>query len=336
MSNSLPPETVASEVPDQPAASRVGVQTTETGLRITLPRPMFGHRQVVIAADGDRLRVEQRGRTEEWVRRQLADVRVARLIDSEGPDTFQVHIDPHPGEGKRVRLPARDQAEADWLAVILRQALGLPEAGTQPAPFLERAEPPAGCSIVEEPLPAGVQFVVPPMGYRHPNVRYYGLLGVGYLAIGLVVGGFLYVFDGLGQIGNGIDNYLQLVWFAPVLFGFGFVAAVEEFIRRAGRHATLTVAGDTLGLQQTNLYRTRRREWPRSRVVDVRVGSILEKRRLIGPRTRRVILDQTDPTWELHLHLRGGELIRLFDGYGDAELQWLATALRRALGMSAS
>lgn len=51
---------------------------------------------------------------------------MARLIDSEGPDYFQVHIDPDPDEGKRVRLLAGDQAEADWPAAVLRRALGMP------------------------------------------------------------------------------------------------------------------------------------------------------------------------------------------------------------------
>jgi len=281
------------------------------------------------------LRVEQRDRTDEWACRQLAAVRTARLIDSEGPDTFQVHVDPHPGEGKRVRLPARDRAEADWLAALLRQALGMPEATDEPAPFLERPEPPAGCSITEEPLPGGVAFVVRPMAFRHPNVRHYALLGLGLLALALAVGGFLSVAADLVRIGNGVDFYLQFVWLVPVLAGIGFLGGMEEVVRRAGRHATLTVTGDSLGLVQTNLYRTRRREWPRSSITDVRLGHTLDRRRLVGPRTRRTLLDQTDPTWELHIHLRGGELVRLFDGYGDADLQWLATALRRALGSGA-
>lgn len=329
MSHSLPPDVV----PDQPAASRVVVETTPTGLRLTLPRPTFGRRHAVVTIDGDRLRVEQRGRADEWAGRQLLDIHVARLIDSEGPDTFQVHVDPHPGEGKRVRLAAADRAEADWLAALLRHTLGMPEATNGPTPFLERAEPPAGCPIGEEPRPDGVVFVIPPMGFRHSNVRYYALLGLGYLALALVVGGFLCVADDLVRIGNGIDDILQFVWLVPALGVIGFVGAVEEVVRRAGRHATLTVTGDRLAVEQTNLYRTRRREWPRSRIGDVRLGSNLEKRRLIGPRTRRMLLDQGDPTWELHVHLRGGERVRLFDGYGDADLQWLATALRRALAV---
>jgi hypothetical protein len=47
------------------------------------------------------------------------------------------------------------------------------------------------------------------------------------------------------------------------------------------------------------------------------------------------VLDGTDPTWELHIRPTGGEIVRLLDGYGDAELQWLATALRRALRLPA-
>src|SRR5215204_2485355 len=50
----------------------------------------------------------------------------------------------------------------------------------------------------------------------------------------------------------------------------------------------------------------------------------------VNPRTCQAVHDRTDPTWELQVHLAGGEIVRLLDGYSDAELQWLATALRRA------
>jgi hypothetical protein len=33
--------------------------------------------------------------------------------------------------------------------------------------------------------------------------------------------------------------------------------------------------------------------------------------------------------------LRNGEIVRFLDGYGDAELQWLATVLRRTLRITA-
>jgi hypothetical protein len=41
--------------------------------------------------------------------------------------------------------------------------------------------------------------------------------------------------------------------------------------------------------------------------------------------------NNVDPIWELHIRLKRGEIIRLLEDYGDADLQWLATVLRRAL-----
>jgi hypothetical protein len=314
---------------EQPVDSRVVVEQLGAELRLTLPRATFGRQHTVLTVAADRLRVEQHGGEQEWTRPQLADVRVARLIDSEGPDTFQVHIDPHPGEGQRVRLASTGEAEARWLATILRRVLAMPDADDGPAPFRERPNAPTGCRIVEEPLSRGVQFVIPPAGLRHPNVRYYFILGLGYLAVALVVGTVLqFIFD---EVDDEVRKSLSLLWFVPILFGLGAIGGVEEAIRRARRQVTLTVAGDTLSVRQTSLYGTRQREWPRFRIADVRVGDTLEGRR-IGPRTRRAVLDRSDPTWELHIHVKDGTIVRLLDGYGDADLQWLATALRRALG----
>src|SRR5206468_1455397 len=107
------------DLPEQPDDSRVRVERTGAELRLILPRGAFGRRHAVLAVTGDRLRVEQPRRSgdgnREWARRQLADIRVGRVIDSEGPDTFQVHVEPHPGEGNRVRLPPGGEAEARWL-----------------------------------------------------------------------------------------------------------------------------------------------------------------------------------------------------------------------------
>ncbi|HTK74786.1 MAG TPA: hypothetical protein VL371_05965, partial [Gemmataceae bacterium] len=323
---------------EQPADSRVLVEEIGGGRMLTLPRKSFGRRGAVLTIQGDRLRVQTRGGTadQEWARRQLSDIRVARMIDADGPDTFEVLIEPHPGEGARVRLPLGGEAEARWLATTLRRGLRMTDAASGEAtPFLERVEQPAGSRIIQEPLSNGVNLIVPPAGYRHPSVRPYFVCGLGYLTIALAAGGVLCALPALGQLDDGLRGLLGVLWLLPVLFGIGAAAAAEEVVRRARRHATLAVVGETLLIEQTNLYGTRQREWRRSRITDIRVGDNLEGR-ATGPRTRRAVLDRTDPTWELHIHLLGGEIVRLLDGYGDAELQWLATALRRTLLMPAS
>jgi hypothetical protein len=314
------------DLPEQPIESRIEAAETGGELRLILPRSL-GRRPVELVVRGDRLRV---GEDREWSRRQLLDIRVARLTDSEGPDTFQVHIDPHPGEGKRVRLKLTDEAEARWLATTLRRALAMPDG---PASFLERAERPAGCRIIEEPLAQGIRFVVPPVGFRHPDARRYLLLALAFL--GAAAGVIAFIQFAMDGPPDEAADLLRLLWFLPGVFGLGLVGAVAEAVRRARRHATLTVAGDTLHVSQTSPFGTRDKEWPRSRIADVRVGHTLEGQ-VANPRIRRTVLDQADPTWELQIHLTGGELVRLLDGYGDADLQWLATAVRRGLGVSAS
>lgn len=322
------------DLPDQPDDSKVVVEATADELKLTLPRKTFGWHQAVVTVFGDGLRVERdrhRAGTGEWSRHQLIEIRVARQIDSEGPDTFEVHIEPHPGEGKRVRLTLGGEAEARWLATTLRRALRMADAvNGEAAPFLERREKPAGCRMIEEPIANGVDLLVPPTGYRHPEVRRYLLCAAGSLAAALLGGGFLYVFLSGGQVGAGDLEFLQSLWILPAVLALGAVGALAEAVRRARRHATLTVIGDTLLVRQASLFGTQERELQRSRITDVRVGDTLQGR-AVGPRTRRAVLDRSDPTWELHIHLLGGEIVRLLDGYGDAELQWLATVLRRAL-----
>jgi len=95
------------------------------------------------------------------------------------------------------------------------------------------------------------------------------------------------------------------------------VGALEEVVKRARRHAALTVDGNTLVVQQTNLYGTRERGLQRSAVTDIRVGHTLEGR-VANPHSRQAILDRTDPTWELHINLADGTIVRLLDGYGGA------------------
>jgi hypothetical protein len=324
------------DLPEQPADSRLRVEPTADGLRLSLPPGVFGRRPRVLVVLGDRLRVERGEHQQEWARRQLAGVRVGRLVDSEGPDTFQVHIDPHPGEGKRVRLTLGGEAEARWLATTLRHALGLADDpdGT-PAPFLERPDPPAGCNIRQEPRAQGVHFVIPPIGYRHPDVRRYLMYGLAYLAGALALAGFLSALPDTPPDEVGLGGLFRTLWLLPVGLGLGVFAAAEEAVRRAHRHATLTVKGARLVISQTTLYGTRERTWRHFRIADVHVGDTLEGQE-INPRTRQAVHDRTDPTFELHVHLTDGQIVRLLDGYGDADLQWLATALRRALGVPAA
>jgi hypothetical protein len=116
------------------------------------------------------------------------------------------------------------------------------------------------------------------------------------------------------------------------LGGLLSIACLVDAGNRACRQVVLAVADGRLKVRQSGFYGTRREEWPRFRVADVRAGDVLDGR-AISPYTRPLARQNADSPYELQIHLRNGEIIRFLEGYGDAELQWLATVLRRALGV---
>jgi hypothetical protein len=110
------------------------------------------------------------------------------------------------------------------------------------------------------------------------------------------------------------------------------VTELIDAANRACRQVVLTVADGRLTARQSGLSGVRSEEWPRLRIADVRAGDVLDGRAL-SPSSRQLARDQADATYELQVHLQSGEIIRFLDGYGETELQWLATVLRRALGV---
>jgi hypothetical protein len=317
------------ETLEQPAASKiVALQTTEA-LTVTVPRRWFGWRETVFIVAKDELAVLQStllgAKRRHWSRAQLADIRVGRIIDSEGPDTPELHIQPHPGEGARFRLALRDEAEARWLATLLRRAVGLADDGSvgQRVLFRERLEQPAGSRITWQGSNEGVTLTVPPPGLAHAYVMkrilHSVIAFIGALLVGALVHfvfedtAFCYLYAGLGS-----------------LFGLALLA---DAVKQACRQVVLTVAGDKMIVEQSSLYGVRREQLPLQSITDVHLGDGFEGR-LLSPHLRQLARDRTDPTIELQVHLRNGKIIRLLGGYGDAELQWLATVLRRAVGVS--
>jgi hypothetical protein len=218
-------------------------------------------------------------------------------------------------------LALGDEAEARWLATLLRRAMGLPHEGSpaQASTFRERRAQPAGSRVLCQEMPDGVTLTVPPAGSGVKDRILCSLIALGGAAPFAVLVHLVfedaviyYVFSGLGG-----------------LLGIAFLVDAGN---QARRQVVLTVAGDRLIVQQTSLYGVRRQQWPRLRIADVRVGDSLD-RRALPPHIRQLARDQADPPFELQIHLRNGEIVRVLDEYGAAELQWMATVPRRALGV---
>jgi hypothetical protein len=303
---------------DQPADSAILVEPVDDAVKLSVPASAGRFARICLVFRPGQLLVERRkpfAKPEQfaWSVRQLADIRVQRHVDSDGPDSFEVHIDPHPGEGKRIRIDVRNDAEGRWLATKLRQGLGMPE---QPAAFLERDEQPTGSRLAIERSAQGVRIAVPPAGYAHPDVRRHFQSSVGALAGAGAASVFILFL--LENVPPEELAFLQLLWLIPLCLLVLAIGFFMEGIKRAQRDALLAVIEDRLILLQTNLYGTRRQEWPRERVADIRVGDSHPN-------------EHADPVWELQIHLKIGKTVGLLDGFGDAELQWIATVLRRAL-----
>jgi hypothetical protein len=120
------------ETLEQPARSKIAVLEGPEKLTVTVPPRRFGRRGAVFTvSEGELVVVRNKlfgTERRQWSMRQLADIRVGCIHDSEGPDTPELHIEPHPGEGTRFRLTLVDEAEARWLATLLRRAMGVPRA----------------------------------------------------------------------------------------------------------------------------------------------------------------------------------------------------------------
>jgi hypothetical protein len=313
------------EMHEQPGRSKIAILQAPDKLTVTIPPRWFGWGGVVFVVSAGVLAVVRTkllgAERRQWSRRQLADIRVGCVHDSEGPDTPELHIQPQPGEGTRFRLALVDEAEARWLATLLRRAVGLPEDGSpgQAASLREPRERPPGARIVCQELPEGVTLTVPPAGSDVKNRILCGLIAFGGAALFGALVRFVFEDTGLYYVFSGLGGLLG-------------IAFLVDAVNRACRQVVFTVADDRLMVRQSGLYGVRREQWPRLRIADVRAGDVLDGR-AISPHVRQLARDQSDATYELQIHLRNRETIRFLDGYGCAELQWLATVLRRALGV---
>jgi hypothetical protein len=326
---SLPNRAGFIELADRPGESKFRVEMIDGGVKLTMPPDMLGFGEVVLAVSGDQLLIERHKLTgverHHWRARQLTDVRVGRIIDSEHADTFELLVDLHPGEGKRFRLPTQSEAEARWLATTLRQALGLTDE--QSRSFLEREEQPAGSVIEVQRTAEGVALTVPPPGFTHPTVRNGLITSFVPFAFAGVLCAVNFYFPG-NMVVEFLGPWLALTMLC-ILILLGVSVVVHE-VGRAHNRLVLGVVGDTLFARRTTLLGTGEQWWKRRQVADVRVGRTGEGR-IASPGIRQMAVDMHDPIWELQIHLKTGEIVRFLDDYGDAELQWMATVLRRAL-----
>ena len=180
--------------------------------------------------------------------------------------------------------------------------------------FHERIEQPAKSTAILERQRDGVTITIPPLGMRRAcaELWYFSLLWNGFMVLFTV--GFvasLAAGNAQGDVWEVGCIVLPLFW----LVGIGLLLAA---IHRGRRHAMLAVVGDSLMTMQAGLFGTKQGEWRRDGLVDIRPG----------PSGMEV---NDEPVLELHIVPREGRPFGLLRGRDVAELEWMATVLRRAL-----
>jgi len=173
------------------------------------------------------------------------------------------------------------------------------------------AQPAASAVQVDEHTD-GVTLSVPPAGTfkGSKGLVWFGLAFTAF-PVGIFVPAFVLADDAPWAIA------LFLLAFSSI-----GVAILLAAINMGRRRAVLAVVGDRLMVMQAGLFGAKRREWARADVKSIGVGP-----------SGLSINDR--PVLELQVHPNEGSKFALLAGRDAAELRWMATVMRRALGVSA-
>jgi hypothetical protein len=191
--------------------------------------------------------------------------------------------------------------------------------GPVPDPFDGSPGPPAGCRIEVEGHPDGVTVNVPAPGAWRAAPW---LLGLGLLyaiLIGCAEVYLLYAYlIGEFQLSDEEDRLILLA------FGIGHWVVAAGIILPAlslgRRRACLAIVGDKFIFIHRGLFSSNREEWSREQIADIRNDV--------------AVLGLQGPAYQcLQIRLLDGNIRALLEGRDPAELRWIATVLRQALGM---
>jgi hypothetical protein len=196
------------------------------------------------------------------------------------------------------------------IQAIVAEASDEVRQGWEPQVF----DQPPGSNVQVETFPDGITLRVPPLGIWKGSA---GLVQFGIIwCIGIGCFTMLFGLAGIVQ-GARLVGILNLLAVMSVFWAAG--AAILVWARTMGkREAVLAVVADKLMVLQTGLWRSKRREWPRSQVRTVRVGPS-------GMEVNDV------PVPELQIHDDGKRPFGMLAGRDPRELIWMATLLRQAL-----
>jgi hypothetical protein len=215
-------------------------------------------------------------------------------------------------------------------------AVGVAEESASPHDIRDRPERPVNCRAFLDEEAAGVTLVVPPPGVWQGTNKFIVFWTFGWCALLVPITVALGTAAAQGNVhdkhGRPVSPlfailFLGLFW----LVGIGFLLGV---LHRGRRRVSLTVDGGRLVVVQSGLFGTRRREWSREEIADLR--AVCDRRSTIGEGKG----NNAYYPWQIDLRIvprDGRELNVITYREGDprkADLEWMATVLRGALRLA--
>ncbi|MGA2543354.1 MAG: hypothetical protein ABSG78_17530 [Verrucomicrobiota bacterium] len=190
------------------------------------------------------------------------------------------------------------------------------DARENPPQFSDVVEKPVDSKVVIQRQSAGLVLEVPPAGLRK------GSMGLFFFAIVWCL--FMVVFTAAMAFGKQ-DKPSKDFW-PLLLFLVGFWAVglglMAVAVNLGRRRATLTAGNSGLTVVQSGLFGVKRREFRRGEIAAIRADA------------SKVEVNHR-PLPELQIHPVTGKKVGLLLGRDAAELRWMATELRHALGVAA-
>jgi hypothetical protein len=216
------------------------------------------------------------------------------------------------------------------------EAVGVAEESTSPHDIRSRTERPVNSRVVLEEEADGVRLVVLPPGIWQGSNKFFVLwtfLWWAFLVPFTAIFGTAAVRgDVHNEHGEPVSATCSLLFLVPFwLVAVGFLAAI---VFRGRFRTVLTVADGRLAVVQTGLLGPRRWQWSREEIADVL--AVCDRRSRVGEGKKNPYYP-----WLIDLRVvpRDGADVNLISyREGDsrkADLEWVATVLRRALRLEA-
>ncbi len=185
--------------------------------------------------------------------------------------------------------------------------------GPRSADLSSVTDPPSGSRLRLDRQSDGLTITLEPMGVWRGSK--------GLFVFGLFWCGFMVVFTPVWFIDPGEDS-MQMLFIVPFLLLFWAIgiSMLVGAVNMGRRRAILDVVGDTLLVSRQSLFGQKQQEWRAEDLRGIRMGPS-------GMSVNDV------PIPELKIESQSGETLGMASGRSDAELEWIAASLRKALGV---